>query len=103
MKFPIARIFVAAMILLAGGSAIAQQPDPFGAPYAELCAVCHGPNLEGAAQGTPLARVPLKYGDSIDQLATSIAKGLPQAGMAGWSATLSDSGIRRLALFISER
>jgi glucose/arabinose dehydrogenase len=83
-------------------SAIAQQ-DPFLAPYTEQCAVCHGTNLEGAAQGTPLAGVALRHGDSADEIAKSIAGGFPQAGMPAWSATLDGTQIRRLAIYISEK
>ena len=86
------------------GAAAAQQApqDPFLAPYRENCSVCHGEKLEGAAQGTPLAGVPLKHGDSIEEIAQSIATGYPQAGMPAWSATLDDTKVRRLAIFISE-
>ncbi|MEJ1966694.1 MAG: PQQ-dependent sugar dehydrogenase [Gammaproteobacteria bacterium] len=83
-------------------AAIAQQ-DPFVAPYAESCAVCHGANLEGAAQGTPLAGIALRHGESVDEIAQSIAGGFPQTGMPAWSATLDGTQIRRLAIFISEK
>jgi hypothetical protein len=65
--------------------------------------VCHGTNLEGAAQGTPLAGVDLKHGDSVDEIARSIADGVPQTAMPAWSTTLNDVQVRRLALFISEQ
>ena len=81
---------------------IAQQ-DPFAATYTESCAVCHGANLEGAAQGIPLAGAKLRHGDSVDEIAKSIADGFPQTGMPGWSATMDDTKIRRLAIFISEK
>jgi glucose/arabinose dehydrogenase len=79
------------------------QPDPFTSTYTESCAVCHGANLEGAAQGTPLAGAALKHGDSVDAIAKSIAEGVPQTAMPAWSATLDEVAIRRLAIFISER
>jgi aldose sugar dehydrogenase len=84
-------------------AAIAQQQDPFVAPYAEFCAVCHGANLEGAAQGTPLAGVPLRHGSSVDEIAASITTGFPQSGMPAWSAKLDDVQIRRLSIFIAEK
>jgi aldose sugar dehydrogenase len=84
-------------------AAMAQQPDPFAAPYAEVCAVCHGANLEGAAQGTPLAGRDLRHGNSVDQIAKSIADGFSQAGMPAFSATMDAVKIRRLAIFISEK
>jgi aldose sugar dehydrogenase len=88
---------------LAPVAAIAQQPDPFAAPYGEVCAVCHGANLEGAAQGTPLAGRDLRHGNSVDQIEKSIAEGFPQAGMPAFSATMDAVKIRRLAIFISEK
>ena len=86
------------------GLALAQQPaDPFVTPYTESCSVCHGASLEGAAQGPPLVGVDLKHGDSVDEIAKSIAAGVPDTAMPAWSATLDDVQIRRLAIFISER
>jgi glucose/arabinose dehydrogenase/cytochrome c5 len=84
--------------------ALAQQapPDPFAAVYRESCAVCHGENLEGAAQGTPLAGVELRHGGSVDELTASIANGFPQAGMPAWKETLDGTAIQRLAIYIRE-
>src|SRR5690349_19488773 len=79
-------------------AAMAQQ-DPFVAPYAESCVICHGVNFEGAPQGTPLVGTALRHGSSVDAIAKSIAEGFPRTGMPGWSATLSDVQIRRLAIF----
>src|SRR6185295_12109516 len=79
------------------------QSDPFRAPYTQHCAVCHGANLEGAAQGTPLAGVALRHGSSADAIAKSIADGVPQTAMPAWSATLDATQIRRLAILISEK
>ena len=101
------RILLAACVVavaFGSGSALAQQPpDPFVTPYTESCSVCHGASLEGAAQGPPLVGVELKHGDSIAELTKSIAEGFPQTGMPGWSATLDEVRIRRLAILISER
>jgi len=99
---------VASLVLgfaLAPAAALAQQPppDPFAAPYAEFCAVCHGANLEGAAQGTPLAGVNLRHGDTVDQIAKNIADGFPDARMPAFSATMDPVKIRRLAIYILER
>src|SRR5262245_6903827 len=88
---------------LAPLAVIGQQLDPFTSTYTESCAVCHGANLEGAAQGTPLAGAALKHGDSVDAIAKTIAEGVPQTAMPAWSATLDEVAIRRLAIFISER
>jgi len=66
------------------------------------CAVCHGEDLQGAAQGTPLINNDLIHGDSIEELSKSIGEGYADKGMPTWSATLSDTDIKNLALYISE-
>jgi glucose/arabinose dehydrogenase len=96
------RTLIIGLVLAAPIPALAQQ-DAFATPYAEKCAVCHGTRLEGSAQGTPLAGIALRHGSSVDEIAKSIATGFPQRGMPAWSATLDDTQIRRLAIFISEQ
>jgi aldose sugar dehydrogenase len=82
--------------------AVAQQ-DQFGGPYAQSCSVCHGGNMEGAAQGPPLVGFQLKHGDSVTELMKSIADGYTQAAMPGWSKTMSAIQIRGLATYIAEK
>jgi glucose/arabinose dehydrogenase len=74
----------------------------FGSLYQQKCAVCHGDNLEGAAQGTPLVGTDLIHGDSMAAITQSIRNGFPDQGMPAWSETLSDLDIQNLALWISE-
>lgn len=104
IRLPLAVRFAAlAVAACAAAAAQAQAPqDPFLAVYRDNCSVCHGEKLEGAAQGTPLAGVALKHGDSIADITRSITAGYPQSGMPAWSATLDDTKIRRLAIFVSE-
>ena len=63
----------------------AMRRDSFAALFDENCGVCHGEQLEGAPQGTPLVGVDLIHGDSVDQISLSIAEGSPQRGMPAWS------------------
>ena len=98
------RLAAASLVLLPLAALAGQAPvDPFTAPYVENCAVCHGLNLEGAAQGVPLAGKPLVHGDSVDAIARSIANGVPETRMPGFSATMDDVTIRRIAMMISEK
>ena len=76
--------------------------DPFTSIYAANCAVCHGDNMEGAAQGPALVGVPLVHGASVADLTRSIANGVPETTMQGWSATLDPGEVRRLAILIAE-
>lgn len=88
--------------LVARAQAPAQQ-DPFTGAYTEHCAVCHGAGMEGAAQGTPLAGVRLKHGDSVDALVKTISEGVPTAGMPAFGKTLDAVQIRRVATLIAEK
>lgn len=81
----------------------ATSHDPFEPVYAENCAVCHGTQLEGAAQGPALAGALLTHGDSVEAIERSIAAGFPERGMPAWSATLGAAEIRSLAIYIAER
>jgi glucose/arabinose dehydrogenase/cytochrome c5 len=95
---------LAAAMAIAPSLTMAQQApqDPFVAVYRDSCAVCHGEDLEGAAQGTPLVGVELRHGSSVAELSASIANGVPEAGMPAWSQTLDATAIQRLAIYISE-
>lgn len=77
--------------------------DPFIQVFNKQCAVCHGEDLLGAAQGTPLIGIALRYGDSIEAITKSIADGFPESGMPAWSATLEADWIHNLALYVSEQ
>ncbi|HEY5646909.1 MAG TPA: PQQ-dependent sugar dehydrogenase [Pseudomonadales bacterium] len=81
----------------------ALQTDPFMALYAENCAVCHGESFEGASQGPALVGGDLVHGDTVDEIATSIARGFPGLGMPPWAGTLDEGQIRSLAILIAER
>jgi glucose/arabinose dehydrogenase len=93
---------ISAAIACLTATASAQQ-DSFVALYNDNCAVCHGENLEGAPQGTPLAGVDLRHGDSIAAISKSIAEGLPLTTMPAWSRTLDHTQIQKLAIYIAER
>ena len=73
----------------------------YAALYLDNCAVCHGDELEGAAQGTPLVGE-LRHGAMQSDIERAIRDGFAQSGMPGWSATLSDGDIRNLALYVTE-
>ncbi|MEM7099054.1 MAG: PQQ-dependent sugar dehydrogenase [Pseudomonadota bacterium] len=70
--------------------------------FAENCAVCHGDQLEGAPQGTPLKGKPLMYGEDLPSLISSIANGAPEKGMPAWSNVFNAEEIKSLALWVSE-
>ena len=69
--------------------------------YRDNCAVCHGENLEGAAQGTPL-RDELVHGGSMDEIIASITNGYETAGMPSWRDIFAPVEIVGLAMYILE-
>ena len=69
--------------------------------YQENCAVCHGENLQGAAQGVPLLGE-LRHGDDMAAISASIRNGYTDTGMPTWRDTLSEAEIRNISLFILE-
>ena len=100
-------LLVIGVLVLAGigPHAYAQryEIDPLSLAYDENCSVCHGENLEGTGQGTPLVGVALQHGDSLGEVTASIADGFPAQGMPGWSEILPETEIHKLAIYISER
>ena len=69
--------------------------------FQENCAVCHGENLEGAPQGTPL-RGELRHGDSMADMVASISNGYEASGMPTWRDTFSPAQIRNIAMYVLE-
>lgn len=69
--------------------------------FRDNCAVCHGENLEGAPQGTPL-RGPLRHGEAVTEIVAGIGEGYAGSAMPAWRAVFSADQIRGLALYILE-
>ena len=96
-------------LLLAGGGAGAwfyktrDAREPSRLAYAEHCAQCHGPALEGTELGPALVDAPLQHGSDTDALIAIISSGLPERGMPAWQGVLSDKLVKGLALYVSER
>ncbi|MCK6370174.1 MAG: PQQ-dependent sugar dehydrogenase [Gammaproteobacteria bacterium] len=77
--------------------------DLFIKQFNEQCGACHGEDLRGTTLGTPLVGAGLRYGESVQAIAASIARGSPDKGMPAWSETLSESQIWNLALYVAEQ
>ncbi len=77
--------------------------DGFIKRFNKNCASCHGENLEGAPLGTALVGNELKHGDSVEDIAISINNGYAASGMPAWSATMSESEIWNMALYVAEQ
>ncbi|MEM8937386.1 MAG: PQQ-dependent sugar dehydrogenase [Pseudomonadota bacterium] len=89
--------------LMMGEDQAGELEIAFAEKFQQDCAVCHGENLEGAAQGTPLIGVDLVNGETRENLIESIAVGNPDKGMPAWAGVLSTQEIENLALFIIEK
>jgi len=81
----------------------ASSMDPIEHLYADNCAVCHGEQLEGLAQGPPLVGNRLVRGESVSELIETIRAGAPARGMPAWGAVLSEDEIKSVALYVAER
>jgi len=104
----IAVVAITIVLSCAGGGVVAflvlvSGKDSFTPAYEEQCSVCHGDNLEGLALGPPLVGRDLTHGDSVDDIAASISRGFPTAGMPAGADTLDAAQIRALAILIVER
>ena len=69
--------------------------------FQENCAVCHGENLEGAAQGTSL-RGDLVHGEAMADVVASISTGYVDTGMPSWNDIFSPVEIQGLAMYVLE-
>ena len=102
------RIAIALITTLAGGGALlaAQQAKPpvrdVKAIYAETCANCHGPRLEGA-QFSSLVDDDWKFGSDDASVTKSIVEGHPDLGMPPMGgAKLTSEEVRALVIYIRE-
>lgn len=86
-----------------GGRDAWVAPDEIGALYTGVCSVCHGANLDGAAQGPSLVAPTLAHGSDVDSLVASISGGNPGKGMPMFAATLDPDEIRSLAIYLLEK
>ena len=104
--------FISSFVLLAvilisvstGKLYAAEEPAlAFEALYEQQCALCHGNELQGEAIGVPLVGRDLLHGESLEEVAVSIAEGYPDSGMPAWSESLTTTQIRTLEIIILEQ
>lgn len=79
-----------------------QRPGKLNETYAQLCAACHGANMQGAQAPSMLDDVWTHGGDD-ESIARSIRNGFPDKGMPAWSAALPEKDIRAMVIFIREQ
>ena len=91
--------------------AVAQNARPTGKInefYAQTCANCHGPKLEGGM--TPgnnkvpsLLSDQFLHGNDDESIAKSIRNGYPEKEMPPWGAVLAEKDIRSMVIYIREQ
>jgi glucose/arabinose dehydrogenase len=77
--------------------------DKFSAPYQENCSSCHGNTLTGTPLGPALVGTDLQYGDSVTDISRIIRDGSLKNGMPAFAATLDDTVVQRLAIYVAEQ
>lgn len=71
--------------------------------YGQVCATCHGKNLEGAQAPGLLKPELFKHGTDDVSIAQSIRDGYPTNNMVAWKMVLSEAEIRVMVVFIREK
>src|SRR5688572_3742396 len=97
--------FLVAALLIPLATVFAQNPRPKGKindTYAQLCANCHGKNLEGGQAQSMLDDVWTAGGDD-ESLARSIRNGFPEKGMPAWGAAIPEKEIRAMVIYLREQ
>ncbi len=104
MRLP--RFLLTAAILTPLSSALVaqtiRQTGKVNETYAQLCANCHGKNMEGAQAQSMLDDVWVAGGDD-ESLAKSIRNGFPEKGMPAWGAAIPEKEIRAMVIYIREQ
>ncbi len=88
--------------LLVSFSHAQQSSRDIRALYTELCANCHGENLEGGSAPALLGET-WKHGGDDASLARSIREGNLEAGMPAFGTAVSEKEIRGLIVYIREK
>lgn len=99
-----ALLFLTSFATFAATAALAQDlPRDVTKLYAQLCASCHGQNLEGGVGGSLLGDT-WKHGDGGEEhLARVIAAGVPENGMPSFGSVLDATRVRALTVFLREK
>jgi len=77
--------------------------DVYVPQYANHCAGCHGTEMAGTEQGPALIGVPLKGGDTVDDLQRSINTVHLTLEPPSFGGELTSVDIKGLAIFVGER
>ncbi|MGH7943556.1 MAG: PQQ-dependent sugar dehydrogenase [Opitutaceae bacterium] len=99
------RLFLAAATFAPLSFVFAQNARPTGKindTYTQLCANCHGANLQGGQAQSLLDDVWVAGGDD-ESLAKSIRNGFPEKGMPAWGTAIPEKEVRAMVIYIHEQ
>src|SRR5687767_277669 len=99
------RLFPTLALFLPASVVLGQADRPTGRineTYTQLCANCHGKNLEGGQAQSLLDDTWVAGGDD-ESLAKSIRNGFPDKGMPAWGAAIPEKEIRAMVIYIHEQ
>ncbi len=102
---PTRHVLTAALAASLATAAFGQAARPTGKineTYAQLCANCHGKNLEGGQAQSLLDDVWVAGGDE-ESLAKSIRNGFPDKGMPAWGAAIPEKEVRAMVIYLLEQ
>ncbi|MEJ2883290.1 PQQ-dependent sugar dehydrogenase [Pedobacter sp. GR22-6] len=71
--------------------------------FQQLCASCHGDQLQGTSSAKALAGTKFLYGSDKKSIVASITNGITDKGMPAWKGAVSAEDISKLADFIIEK
>ena len=71
--------------------------------YIELCASCHGKNLEGTERAKSMLDDKWEYGSGRQDIIKSIRNGIIEKGMPAWEGALTNKEIENITDFIIKR
>ena len=77
----------------------AEQEAAARATYANLCAHCHGENLEGGRSKSLVDGIWM-YGEDDGRIRGNIAAGIPRAGMPGFGTLMEEAELDGLVALI---
>lgn len=86
-----------------GAAAVAVAAPADGqAIFTQYCVACHGPEMTGGI-GPNLIDAEWIHGGELEQIAATIANGVPAKGMISWKGTLNEAQIEAVARFVHEK
>ena len=77
----------------------AEQEAAARATYANLCAHCHGENLEGGRSKSLVDGIWM-YGEEDGRIRANIAAGIPRAGMPGFATLMEEAELDGMVALI---